>query len=511
MPNAEYGMRRVKCKVSDVKSRLTQGCVGVLSTSEIVEKPIMMRALLCFVVMSLVTSAAAETGMKRLAVAHGPEGKPYLTYGDEPLFAFGPGDEMRIIGGAADLDRWGAWQQAHGMNLVRAYPMSVPLEAYGTPGLHPFKKAPDSELWDVDQFNADYFDMIGKNAARLETYGIILHLQLWQIVFFKGGAKRWDINYINPGNNVNAWTRALRRGRDYIDAPADSPARAHQREWVLRILNAVKGHGNVWIDVINELGNEMGTLAWAVEVVRWIREWERENDWRFLVGVDSEHHYRPGVFTPCQEHFDLIILNELVSPDHARRAFEDFQKPIISVRSSDGRNQLDDYMFVNEHQTGPEHQARYRTLCYRSLFCNLQSVGAYWKMEIPVADYADMQEWPRYAKALRKFWHMIAPEWPRLIVDDAIILSETVTPKAYGLRSETLRLVYLECGPHTWNNAYPASELVLAAPGKIASVTAFHPRNGEEDPAQYVVDGDKARISLPEFVDDVVVMIRSEI
>ncbi len=469
----------------------------------------MMRVLLCVSVLSCVASAAAETDMKRLAVAHGPEEKPYLVYGDAPLFAFGPGDEMRIIGGAADLDRWAAWQREHGMNLVRAYPTSVPLEAYGAPGPHPFKKAPDSQLWDVDQFNNDYFAMIGENAARLETHGIILHLQLWQIVFFKGGSKRWDINYINPANNVNAWTRTLKRGRDYIDAPADSPARAHQREWVLRILNAVKGRGNVWIDVINELGNEMGTLDWAVEVVRWIREWEQENDWRFLVGVDSEHHYRPDVFTPYQDHFDLIILNELVSPEHARRAFQHFRKPIISVRSSDGRNQPDDYMFANENQAGSEHQTRYRTLCYRSLFSNLQSIGAYWKMEVALADYADVRDWPRYARALRKFWNMIAPEWPRLTVDDAIILSETVTPKAYGLRSDALRLAYLECGSHTWNNAYPASELVLAAPANIASVTLFHPRNGEEEPAQYVVDGDNARISLPEFVDDIVVMMRS--
>lgn len=466
---------------------------------------------LCCVLLSMVHSAAQEPDVKRLAIAHGPEGKPYLQYGGQPLFAFGPGDEIRIIGGTANLDRWASWQREHGMGLVRAYPASVPIEAYGAPGLHPFHKSADGVLWDVDQFNDAYFKMLGENAARLESHGIILHLQLWQIVFFKGGEKRWSINFINPANNINEWTRGFARGRDYIDAPPGSPARAHQREWVLRILNALKGRGNVWIDVINELGNEMGSLDWAVEVVQWIRAWEQENGWQFLVGVDSEHHYKPEVFAPYQDQFDLIILNELVNPDHARRAFGNFRKPIVSVRSSDGRNQVEDYMFLDETQVGPEHQTRYRTLCYRSLFSNLQAIGAYWKKDIADADYAAMQEWPQYARALRKFWEMIAPEWPRLTVDDGIILSETVTPRAYGLRSDAMRLVYLECGPRAWNTAYVASDLLLAKPESIVSVALFHPRSGEEELAKYTVEEGGIRVSLPAFTDDIAIIIRSNV
>ena len=67
-------------------------------------------------------------------------GKSYLVYNNEPLFAFGPGDEMRLLNGAADVDRWVDWQATNGMNLVRAYPMSVPIDAYGAPGVMPFLK-----------------------------------------------------------------------------------------------------------------------------------------------------------------------------------------------------------------------------------------------------------------------------------------------------------------------------------------------------------------------------------
>jgi len=444
-----------------------------------------------------------------LAVAHGPDGKAYLSFGGEPLFAFGPGDEFRLIGGAADLDRWAEWQRAHGMNLLRAYPASVPLSAYGASAPHPFLKADDGDRWDVDQFNDAFFDGFRERVAELEAHEIIVHLQLWQIVFFKGGSNRWEANYLNPNNNVNEWTRELRRGHDYIDAPADSRARAHQREWVRRMLDTVKGRNNVWIDVINELGNEMGELDWAIEVVGWIREWEAENDQQFLVGVDSEHHYRPEVFGPVAEHFDLVILNELQSVERGRRIFDAFGKPIISVRSSDGRNHWSDYVFANAEQVGPEHQTRYRTLCYRSLFANLQSIGTYWKMEVENSDYRDMEHWPRYAEALRSFWKEIRGEWPGLRADDAIIQSETVTPHAHGMASSRLRMVYLECGSHTWNNEYSPSELVLAAPENITTATLFHPATGSKEAAEYTIEGNSMILVLPAFTDDLVVLVWS--
>ena len=457
-----------------------------------------MATLLCFPLCH-----AEEPG---LAVETSEIGKAYLTYKGAPLFAFGPGDEMRTLSGAADVARWAAWQRDNGMNLIRAYPTSVPLDAYGASGLAPFLKR--GEKWDVDAFNDAYFSHIGDVAALLEKNGIILHLQLWQIVFFKGGERRWDINFLNPANNVNEWTRAFSRGRDYIDAAGGSAAREHQQRWVRRVLDAVKGRGNVIIDVINELGNEMGTLEWAVEVTRWIRAWEAENDGSFIVGVDSEHHYTPERFTAHQHHFDIIILNELRSRDHALGAIAAFNMPAVSVRSSDRSNRWEDYMFANAEQTGPEHQTRYRTLCYRSLFAGLQSVGAYWKPEIHDADYRDMEQWPEYARALRAFWEMLAPHWPLLMpVTDEEFISGAVTPHAYGLTSPALVAIYLDCGSHTWGNDYPASTLRVRCDLPQPDARLFNPRTGEMSEIAAERDGDALLLSLPPFTDDAVIVI----
>ncbi len=448
---------------------------------------------------------AAQDGLRVEAQAGG---KSFLSYRGAPLFAFGPGDEMRILGGGADVDRWAKWQRDNGMNLIRAYPMSVPLSAYGAEGPAPFRQRDGK--WDVDDFNGAYFRHLGDVAKALEKNGIILHLQLWQIVFFKGGDRRWDINYLNPANNVNDWTRGFSRGRDYIDAPAGSAAADHQRRWVLHILDAMKGRGNVIIDVINELGNEMGTMEWAAGVAGWIHDWEKDNDWKFIVGVDSEHHYTPERFGPHRDRFDIIILNELRSPEHAMAAVAAFNMPAVSVRSSDQGNQYEDYMFARADQTGPEHQTRYRTLCYRSIFSGLQSVGAYWKSTVDEADYLDMGEWPGYARALRAFWVMLAPHWPLLEPGGAgACLSGAVTPHAHALVSPALLAVYLECGPKTWNNSYPASSLRVRCGFNRFEALHFDPRTGLTTPVVAERDGDALVLPLPPFTDDAAVIIRN--
>ena len=437
-----------------------------------------------------------------LAVESSKSGKQYLAYGGKPLLALGPGDENRLISenDAAAVERWAKWQQGNGMNLLRAYPACVPM-----PGaLHPFKSK--NGKWDVDAWNDEYFRNISRFISILEKHGIMLHLQLWQIVWFKEDRPdRWASNYVNPANNCNEWTKAYPGGRDYMNAPSDSPAGRHRREWVMRVLGAVKGHGNVWIDVVNELGNGgIGDMTWAHEVVSWIREWEKANGQKLLVGVDM-CNFDPTAFAPFEKDYDLLIFNKLHRAE-ALDAVSRFRKPVVSVRSSDGSNNREDYLFLDSESVTPRHQTRYRTLCYRSISSGLQSIGAYWKPEVSEADYKDMKDWPQYARALRKFWGKVGPAWPYLAVDDSIVAG-AVTPRAYGLKSDRLCAAYLECGPHAAGSRYPASTVRIKCPFSDYRVEVFDPRMGRSRLTGGTRDHDEILVQLPEFTEDVVVLV----
>lgn len=429
-------------------------------------------------------------------------GKQYLAYGGKPLLAFGPGDEWRLIS-RDDLEatrRWAKWQQDNGMNLLRAYAASAPVPN----ALHPFKSK--NGKWDVDSWNDEYFRNMSRFIAILEERGIVLHLQLWQVCWFKEDKlDRWAINYVNPANNCNEWTRAYPNGRDYMNAPSNSPAGRHRREWVMHVLGTVKGHGNVWIDVVNELGNgAIGDMAWAHEVVSWIRDWEKENGQKLLVGVDM-CNFNPSAFAPFEKDYDILIFNELHRAE-ALDAVSRFRKPAVSVRSSDGSNNREDYIFLDPESVGPQHQTRYRTLCYRSIFSGLQSIGAYWKPEVSDADYNDMKDWPQYARALRKFWAKVGPAWPDLAVDDSIIAG-AVTPRAYGLKSDRLCAAYLECGPRAAGNRYPASTVRIKCPFSKYRVEIFDPPTGKSRLAKGTRDHDEILVQLPEFTEDAVVLV----
>ena len=459
-----------------------------------------MTALICVLgAVSLTGKAYAES---TLAIVCSKAGKRYITYAGKPLLAFGPGDENRLIS-ASNLDgvaRWAKWQQANGMNLVRAYPTAVPIEGC----LHPFKLT--NGKWDVDAWNDDYFANLSRVISIIERHGIIVHLQLWQIVYFKEDKpERWARNYVNPANNCNAWTRAYPHGRDYMNAPPDSPAGKHRKDYVMRVLGALAGHGNVWIDVVNELSNGgIGDMAWAREVVKWIRQWEKANGQKLLVGVDM-CNFDARQFAQFQGDYDLLVFNEL-HRDEALRAIGQFHKPAVSVRSSDGSNNRDDYMFLDRETATPAHQTRYRTLCYRSIFSGLQSIGAYWKPEVSEADYAEMSDWPLYARSLRAFWGKVGPFWPELAVDDSIAQG-AVTPCSYGLKSDRLCCVYLECGPHAAGNAYPPSTLKIDCPFERFRVELFSPRTGKWTSAEGARAGGRIEARLPGFTEDLVAIV----
>ena len=117
-----------------------------------------------------------------------------------------------------------------------------------------------------------------------------------------------------------------------------------------------------------------------------------------------------------------------------------------------------------------------------------------------------MKDWPQYARALRKFWAKVGPIRPDLAVDDSIVAG-AVTPRAYGLKSDRLCAAYLECGPRAAGNRYPASTVRIKCPFPQFRVEIFDPRTGKSRLAKGARDHDEILVQLPEFTEDVVVLV----
>ena len=109
---------------------------------------------------------------------------------------------------------------------------------------------------------------------------------------------------------------------------------------------------------------------------------------------------------------------------------------------------------------------------------------------------------------MRAFWDYLAPYWPELAPDaeNKHIIS-AVTPHTHALASPALMAVYLECGSHTWNNAYEASSLLLRCPFNAYEIIYFDPRTGVFERLDASLEEAVLTVPLPAFIDDAVVLV----
>src|SRR5690625_4000957 len=87
---------------------------------------------------------------------------------------------------AYDARFWSDWQQKHGMGYVRCYPEQgygwVDTTAEGR--LYPFRQV-EPLLFDLDQFDPEYWDNFRQVVQCLKERDVIIHLQLVQVCYFK--------------------------------------------------------------------------------------------------------------------------------------------------------------------------------------------------------------------------------------------------------------------------------------------------------------------------------------
>ena len=289
---------------------------------------------LLFLIFSLVCidnkDAAFAAG---LSIEKSKTQDPSITYDGKPVIAYGPSPQNILSylpnGNGNDLKDWIEWAIKFKINNVRSYPPSAKVVS---PAQDLFLRAStDTDKFDLARFNEEYFNQLRSAIALLRDHGIIVHLQLWQAIYWK---KIWGECYYNPKNNINPDISEHAGPSEFVTMK-NPKLLEHQKKYVRKILDATGDLGNVIYDIMNEIGNGTGkSKDWVKAIIQTVNKWESEHRINVLLTLNDEGGKRMGDFSLEYPGLDLII-KDLGRYDEHIKAREKYHKPTISVRNID--------------------------------------------------------------------------------------------------------------------------------------------------------------------------------
>ena len=294
--------------------------------------------------------------------------------------AYGPSPQNILTylprGNGNDIRDWVKCAAKFGINNVRSYP---PIARVAPPAQDLFERSShDPTKYDLTRFNDKYFAELRAACSLLRKHEIIVHLQLWQAVSWK---KSWARCYYNPRNNINPAISAHAGPGEFVTMK--NPALLdHQKKYVLKIIDATGDLGNVFYDIMNEIGNGTGkSEEWVWEMIKTVNQWEKDNNCDVLLTLNDEGGLRMGSFSLECEGLDLIVKDLGRYDEHINTKLR-YRKPTISVRNIDYDYQLKKRRyFAGEYNleinTDDNLQTRGRKYWWRMFMAGVQSAGGY--------------------------------------------------------------------------------------------------------------------------------------
>jgi hypothetical protein len=521
-------------KTAQVKLPLVDAFIITLTHPRLVRRRLAAAALWAFFLFFAPVAASCQ-----LAVSSEWGSPPVLTFKGEPTIAYGPSPQHILTylprGNGEDYTAWLDWAIRYGYGNVRSYPPSIIVES---PAINLFEFAPgNTGKVDLNKFNDAYFHELRKACRQFERFGIIVHLQLWQAVHWK---KKWEENYYNPRNNINP-DISRHAGPQEFSTTANPLLLKHQIAYVNRIIDATANLGNVFYDIMNEIGN--GTAAnreWVDAIITSIRQKEKDNGIRVLLTLNDEGGRRMGDASLNHPQLDLIIKDSGRYDEHVKTS-QQFGKPTISVRNIDfnfakkrrlyffGPNNL-------EINSDAELQIRGRKYWWRMYMAGAAAAAGY-ADSISTAEtslmhrltatiYAffgrlEMQTVPREASyrsntlAENQFRHF------KTFIDKvghsaglrpvAGVLSDHPVANSYCLQNGQRAIIYLESPNGEAGYSYPPRSAKLEGlnlcDGEF-TMLVYHPGTGDQSTVRMDVHKGRASIQLPEFKDDLALLIQ---
>ncbi|MDT8420528.1 MAG: hypothetical protein RQ754_08860 [Desulfuromonadales bacterium] len=491
--------------------------------------------LCCWFLIFLFSSSQAQAG--GLEIRNNTAGSPYLSLNDKPVLAYGPSPQKILTylphGNGNDINDWVRWASRFGINHVRSYPPSTRVSGSAKDVF--LKSRNSDDRFDLTLFNQEYFEELRRACVLLKEKGFIVHLQLWQAVTWK---KDWKNNYYNPKNNINPSIAKYAGPGEFVTIK-NPVLLAHQKEFVRKILDATADLGNVFYDVMNEIGNGTGiSEEWVLEIVSAVNKWEMKNGIDVLLTLNDEGGKRMGNFSLESNALDLIVM-DLGRYDQHLEAKRWYGKPSLSVRNIDynyetkerlyfyGRNNLE----INDNEN---LQVRGRKYWWRMFMAGVQSAGGYadaveveftaWKRAVnklseiftsskifsskKISTYRLNKISEIYFTYFKNFIDKIS-HYEDLVPDTRVELIHPSKHK-YCLQSDKQAIIYLE-SPNGASGIqygnYRSSIKGLFLDDGYYDAFFYHPSDGVFQLFQVEIDNGKSIVDVPEFVDDLVIYI----
>ncbi|MAF27575.1 MAG: hypothetical protein CME07_06880 [Gemmatimonadetes bacterium] len=430
-----------------------------------------------------------------------------------PIFAYGIGPQRLFCRlpverggeGSFDIRDFAEWAAGRGVTIVRGYP---PSHATGEQFAELFHRAGgDPARFDLTRFHPGYFERLREACLALDRHGIFVHLQMWQAGAWK---KEFADSYYHPDRNTNPALAADAGPGRFVIFPGENPALiAHQREHVRRFLDATGDIGNVFYDLMNEIGNGTGLSAeWVEAMLDEVDAWEARTGMDVLIGLNDEGRNRAeGGASLSNPRMELAFLDRGRYDRHLEVRRE-FGKPTLGVRNIEWDAQAKErtYFYGVRDLTvagRPDFRARSRRMYWRMLMAKNQCNAGYadfgmdacWISEAPGEDFV----------VLADFAAALGEEFPGLRPSPEVVSEAPVPPEGRrALVGERMAAVFLEAAPGQAGVRFSPGRVALAGlpwPDGMAEVEEWDPRRGILETREVPVRGGCAEWEAGPFVD----------
>ena len=493
-------------------------------------KEIYKNTILFMVIFSWSLLLLSPAFAQELRVENPGTDKVYLSYGSQPVFAFGTEADEFFEYITPSMREDIAWFQATGQNQLRGYidPVFGWLDVDGIPGGYHFQKDSHGKF-DLDAFDPTFWKRIQKNIQDYKDAGILL-----QISFFEGAGHYqieknfgWNVNYWNPANNTNSYTNGMKptqcNGINYwtdepmrqLEENGDSRLLDSQKRWVKQILDHT-ALGNTYYDISHEMFLHDGGCqarytkrgeAWIKEIIGTVREWELENfGKKIILGMDASRGNSEAIRS--MSGFDIVLWGLHHEHDHVIGWRSRHQKPYIPDESWDS-NKLKwhyDVAAKGQHVYAPHRTRKY---ILKMMADKVQTANVYGGFN---GDKSN-RNFNSDASHIREVWKLIVNDYPDMVIAENKIDSAP-TRGQHMLASDTAAFVYLETGVDVESGSaanVSSSTLKLSGltfPDGVVSMTVYHPSSGSQSMDMVTVSGGRLSLNLPSFYNDLAIILR---